>query len=542
MQQVVTKAIKKKGVVKRKAFNVKDLTNKVWKFCMATSKKDAYEYQEKPAKRIIECLLTDSAVITILMARQCGKTTMMEILIPGLMIILPRIAKFYPKQLGKYKEGFWVGLFAAADEQIMTMFSRIRDVLDESGQDVINDPDIMEEVRSKVKSVYLAGCKSVCRMQSADKRAKIESKTYHLLVNDEAHLTESMVYNEKISPMGTATDATEVKIGVGYIRRNHFYASIRSNVRRRANGGKQNHFRYDDDEVMAVRRKKYKQDKDLTHLNYAKYIKRKRLELQTASLAYRVAYKLEFPLGHGMFTTLKEMRSLRDKSRNWELTSQKICVAGMDLAKEICNTVLTIKELDFSKMEKDEFGDLTGMPTNKTLDILELEGVNWEEQYPEIIHKLLQYNIAAFAIDSTGVGNPIFERYEVLLEDYDIELIACVYSGSSKHDFYTYYMQEWQAGRESYPASAKAQDTTKFLRWEQQHEDLVKVWKNKYMSCEKPDEEGALDDICDSSCLATWASKWYTENELDSVGVSENNFLTTSRGFRDRRNNRRRSK
>ena len=545
MSIVVTESPKKKRkVIRKKVFNVKDLTKKIWMFCCATTKKEAYEYQEIPAKRIIECLLTESAVITMLMARQCGKTTLMEILVPGLMIILPRLAKIYPKQLGKYEDGFWVGLFSPSEEQIMTMFGRIRDIMDDDGQDIINDPDILEEVRSKTKSVYLAGCKSVCRMQSADKRARIESKTYHLIINDEAHLTESLVYDEKISPMGTATNATEVKIGVGYIRRNHFYASIKANKRFRANGGKQNHFQYIDDQVIAIRKKKYNKDKNPIHLNYSKYIKRKRKEAGQESMAYRVAYKLEFPFGHGMFTTERELNALADSKMDWKVTEMnKVCVAGLDVAKEICNTVLTIKELDFSDCEEDDYGDIIGVPKKRLIALMELEGVNWESQYPEIISKIRQYNVVAFAIDTTGVGNPVFERYEVLMEDFDIELLPCTSSTSAKHDYYTYYMQEWQAGRELYPGSKKARNTDEFIRFVQQHEDLVKVWRGSYMACQKPDEEGALDDIPDSSCLCTWAAKWYTENEMEAVNViTDNNFLTTNRKYRGNRRVNRRQK
>ena len=83
-------------------------------------------YQVEFARRIFESLIIDDgATMTGCFARQSGKSETLSLVTAVACIFFPRLARVFPKWLGKYKNGFWVGAFAPVDEQADNLFGRI---------------------------------------------------------------------------------------------------------------------------------------------------------------------------------------------------------------------------------------------------------------------------------------------------------------------------------------------------------------------------------------------------------------------------------
>jgi intein/homing endonuclease len=130
-----------------------------------------------------------------------GKTELLANTIAGLMVLLPRLAVMYPKHLGKFKRGLWVGCFAPVESQVATLFGRVVDRLtSERALEIMSDPDI-DEVPSANKSreLILKRSGSLVRMSTANPRAKIEGKSYHWIIIDEAQDVDEYVMNKCVA-------------------------------------------------------------------------------------------------------------------------------------------------------------------------------------------------------------------------------------------------------------------------------------------------------------------------------------------------------
>lgn len=177
---------------------VSDLIDKCLQFNEVLVGHPLHEYQIPLARRIIESvLINDGEEITALAARQSGKTETVADVVATLMILLPRLGKIYPDLLGRFKEGLWVGMFAPVEGQVETMFSRaVTRLTSERAREIMGDPEINDKPTrggSSVKTVRLARSGSYVSMMTANPRAKIESRTFHLIIIDECFPAETPV-------------------------------------------------------------------------------------------------------------------------------------------------------------------------------------------------------------------------------------------------------------------------------------------------------------------------------------------------------------
>ena len=168
---------------------------------------------------------------------------------PSLMILLPRLAEMFPEfePLQKFARGVMIGCFAPVEQQVETLFGRVVDRLTrERALEILEDPDIDDSVRPGSRKVRLKKCQSFCAMQTANPRAKIESKSYHVIFIDESQSVDEYVLNKSISPMGAFYLATMVMTGTPDSYKGVFYKTIQHNKRQELRrGGKKNHFRFD---------------------------------------------------------------------------------------------------------------------------------------------------------------------------------------------------------------------------------------------------------------------------------------------------------
>lgn len=121
-------------------------------------------------------------------------TQSVSLTIAGCMVILPKLASIYPELLGKYERGLMVGVFAPVEDQAETLYGRVVDWLtSDRAIAIMLDPEIDDRPIAKGKLIKLKRNGSFCRMQTANPRAKIESKSYHLMVIDECFPAETPV-------------------------------------------------------------------------------------------------------------------------------------------------------------------------------------------------------------------------------------------------------------------------------------------------------------------------------------------------------------
>jgi hypothetical protein len=185
---------------------IKGLVDKIIQFNNVFVGHGLHPYQDPFARRIVESvLINDGEEVTALAARQSGKTETVADIVASLMVLLPRLAKIYPDLLGRFKDGFWVGMFAPVEGQVETLFSRtVSRLTSDRAKEIMLDPEIDDKPARKggvVKSIVLANSGSFVSMMTANPRAKIESRTFHLVVIDECQEADDFVVSKSIAPM-----------------------------------------------------------------------------------------------------------------------------------------------------------------------------------------------------------------------------------------------------------------------------------------------------------------------------------------------------
>lgn len=245
-------------------------------------------YQLPLARRIIESvIINDGEEITALAARQSGKSETIANVVATLMILLPRLAKMYPDLLGKFKNGLWVGMFAPVETQVETLFGRtLNRLTSERALEILGDPEIDDsigKVAGVTRQIKLKNSGSSLMMMTANPRAKIESKSFHLIIIDECQEADDFVVSKSISPMLAAYNGTMIKTGTPTIHKNNFYRAIQLNKRRQTGRKRQNHFEWDWKDVSKV------------SPNYAKYIKKEMLRINEDSDEFQMSYNCLTP-------------------------------------------------------------------------------------------------------------------------------------------------------------------------------------------------------------------------------------------------------
>ena len=203
-----------------------------------------FPYQQEIARRIFFSLIIgDAEEITILCSRQAGKTEALACTAVTAMVVLPMLAKSFPDDpvLSKYRNGVMVGVFGPIDLQAETIFSRIKFRLEtEQALEVLSDPDVNDKATATGDIIRFRLNKSFCQKQTAHPQAKIESKTYHLVIIDEAQDADSTTVLKSIHPMTVATAGTIVNTGTTTSHKSAFYESILHNKRRGRTNGQKN--------------------------------------------------------------------------------------------------------------------------------------------------------------------------------------------------------------------------------------------------------------------------------------------------------------
>lgn len=488
---------------------VTGLIDKMMKFMEVLVGYPLHPYQEPFARRVMESVVIgDGEEITALAARQSGKSETIANTVATLMVLLPRLAKLYPDLLGKFDNGLWVGLFAPTEGQAETLYSRaVSRLTSERALEVLGDPEIDDEtgrIPGVTRSIRLKKSGSTLSMMTANPRAKIESKSFHLIVLDEAQESDDFITQKSIAPMLAYYAGTFVKTGTPTTSKNHFYRAIQLNKRRQTGrNSRQNHFQWDYKDVSKFNE------------NYAKFIRKEMLRIGEDSDEFQMSYNCKWLLERGMFVTSSVMEELGDTSqetvKSWFRTP---VVVGIDPARKTDSTVVTVVWVDWDR--PDEFGYYD----HRVLNWLEIQGDDWEDQYFQISNFLSNYDTLAVGVDANGVGDAVAQRLKIILPK--AEVISLTSSTSEQSKRWKHLQALIQRRMLGYPAHAKTRRLRTYKRFVQQMSDAEMNYKGPNVIVAAPDEPHAHDDYVDSLAIACSLTADLT---LPSVEVSENPFF-----------------
>jgi hypothetical protein len=488
---------------------VNKLIDGLMKFLVVLVGHNLHPYQQPLARRIMESVIIgDGEEITALAARQSGKSETIANTVSVLMVLLPRLAKMYPELLGKFKDGLWVGLFAPTESQVETLFGRtITRLSSERAMEVLSDPEI-DDVAAKAggvtKMIRLKKSGSTLTMMTANPRAKIESKSFHLIVIDECQEADDHMVTKSISPMLAYYAGTMVKTGTPTTHKNNFYKAIQQNKRRSTTRGKrQNHFQWDWRDVS-----KYNED-------YNRYIKKEMLRIGEESDEFQMSYNCKWLLERGMFVSSSLMDELGDTSqelvKSWHQTP---VVVGIDPARKMDSTVVTVVWVDWDR--PDEFGYFD----HRVLNWLEIQGDDWEEQYFQIVNFLSNYDVLAIGVDANGVGDAVAQRLKILMGR--AEVMSLTSSPSEQSRRFKHLQELIQRRSLSFPAHAKTRRLNLWKRFYQQMTDAEIQYRGPNFTVAAPKEAYAHDDFVDSLAIACSLTR---ELVMPTVEVFSNPFF-----------------
>jgi hypothetical protein len=488
---------------------VSSLIDKMMRFMVALVGHDLHVYQKPLARRIMESvILGDGDTITALASRQSGKSETVADTVATLMVLLPLLSKMYPDLLSKFKNGIWVGLFAPTESQAETLFSRtVSRLTSEGAQAVLGDPEIDDSaarVGGVTKMIKLKRLGSSISMMTANPRAKIESKSFHLVIIDECQEADDFIVKKSIAPMMAYYAGTMVKTGTPTTSKNNFYQSIQLNKREQTGRGRrQNHYQWDWRDVAKV------------NPDYHKFIKQEMLKIGEDSDEFQMSYNCKWLLERGMFVTSSIMDELGDTSqevvRAWHQTP---VVVGVDPARKMDSTVVTVVWVDWDR--PDEFGFFD----HRILNWLELQGDDWEEQYFQIVNFLSNYDVMAVGVDANGVGDAVAQRLKILLPR--AEVVGVTSSQSEQSSRFKHLQALIQRRMLGFPAHAKTRNLRIWKRFYQQMTDAEIQYRGSNFMVSAPDEAYAHDDFVDSLAIACSLTKELT---MPSIEVSSNVFF-----------------
>jgi hypothetical protein len=249
--------------------------------------------------------------------------------------------------------------------------------------------------------------------------------------------------------------------------------------------------------------------------NYAKFIAKEKLRLGEDSDEFRMSYKNEWILEKGMFISDERLNSLYDVSmplvKSWWRTP---IVVGIDVARSNDSTVATAVWVDW------DHPDGFGFYEHRVLNWLEINDVEWERQYFELIDFIRQYDVFRIGVDSQGVGGAVAERLQILMPS--IEVLPISSDSKAQNTRWVHLTELIQRDQLRIPGHSKARRTRTWKKFNQQMSDLEKIYRGPYLLAAAPEERGAFDDYPDSLAIACSLTQIET---MPQITVSESPFF-----------------
>jgi hypothetical protein len=478
----MTLPVKDKGVL--------DIVDKCVILAEKTSHIKFFDYQKRIVSTIVRALLEEQNEVVVFGARQIGKTACVGSSLVSLMIILPFLAnqesmvKKFPV-LEKFKKGIFIGLFTPQYEQGYTMFSYVVESLkNENVQFILSD--IEEDVEQIGNEVVISNG-SILRLRSAHPSVKLESKTYHLVILDEAQDFTSERVRKVILPMLAFYNGTLVRVGVPGFLREDFYERI-SFYREK----KRKPWWY-----IEINWKEAAKENKL----YKSFVKNELKRYGTTDPFFLMSYELVWDAA---FERPVSEEALEKCFVNKDIDIYKETdrlFAGIDIGKVKDRTVVSIGKLLDEKGKDDK---------NVVLVLLfkEFKG-DYERQYQEVLEFLKSIpNLARVGIDATSYGSMFADRLDYDLPSVIIDKI--VFNQYTKNELSEMFLSAITFGR---------------LKIVKNKRNRVKEFKEEVISLERRVSGGKMvlegkehDDYVYS--VALLLKQVYSETPEDEVKVS----------------------
>jgi len=469
-----------------------------------------YPYQEEISNRILSALLHNLNVtseadikdlelieLAIEISRQAGKT---EAVVDTVEIIMTFISELYNMPIH-------IGIFAPQIEQARTDFERLKNNLRSVRplvQDDENNTDVKE--RENAKTLVLPNGSS-CWIAPVTTTSKPESKTFHLMIFEEAQDLDDKIVQQQIWPIGATTNAPRIYIGTAGTRLCYFKSL--SNTKRS--------IKIYFEDIVKQRRELYERTGDVKHLLYEQAV---RNEIKNApegidSDEIQRPYFGKWLIGTGQFTTLEEIQGLEDSNRS-NTNSDKVheCFAGIDTAKHPDSTVVTVLRWNNDLKKKE------------VISWLELRGENYKNQYEIIIDFLSRYNIVALAIDSTGQGQfmPDWIKEDTEWADENSGLFEIKFTAQSKDAMY----RNLKVTIKDFLTSLPKLSTTNGRRFLDQMVNLQQEYRGQFLKVAHPDDDKAHDDFC--FVAGTLITTYYGQKPIESLQIGD--LVLTRQGYK----------
>jgi hypothetical protein len=508
-------------------YDVAFLVETLVKLSSAITGIDLFPYQQALQRRVFwSILLNDGATITGLISRQGGKSQTIACTITTLCVVMPSLANLFPEQLGVYKHGFWVGIYAPVAEQADTLYDKVRATAKSThAQEIYKDPGIDTKME-------LHGCKwtngSFVHRQTASPKAKTESKTWHLLVLEESQDLVEEVIDQKLMPMVAWTNGTTVMIGTVVENKCPFYYQIERN--KEDDVDKQDHLRthiaFDYEDVI-----KY-------NSRYAKHVQSAIRKFGKESKYFKMSYGLQWQFGVTQPITYESIikYTYAPKTSIVKYSDEGVIVS-IDLAKEVDLTITTVSKISRVYMEYED-GVYEYAQAIQILNWLATGNMKYTQQRPIIKDFLAAYpNVIALVVDTTGVGSAVYEEMQREWP-YMCEWYPYVFNPKSKQALTQLFEEYYYSNRLIIPSDeeAKKNEHQKLLLRQSTTMKKVSLQNCTYFTSQT---EHTADDYFWSWLLGIYGGHQIISKGMNVESTPSNNyrpsFQVTHKSLEDRR-------
>ena len=246
------------------------------------------------------------------------------------------------------------------------------------------------------------------------------------------------------------------------------------------------------------------------------------LRISGDSNEFKMMYRIDqWLLESGMFVTAERLDVLGDKRmidvvREYYKTP---VVVGIDCGRKQDRTVATAVWVDWD--HPDQFGKFN----HRVLNWLDLEGMDWEDQYFQLLEFLRKYRIWKVGVDSNGLGDVVISpACRRLMPDTRVRGPGS--SPGEQSVRWKHLLELLNSAQVSWPAGEDVKQMKVWKRFRQEMEDLEVEYKNGgIMLGRAPKVVNAHDDYPDSLSMACVLT---TKEEAESVEQVDN-FLYARR-------------
>ena len=444
--------------------------------------------QKQLSNKIIESVLNNKGeVIVGEFTRQHGKTTVIVDTAEFLLMFYFEICKQFQIQSFPF---FNIGFFAPQIQQAQTAFSMLRNhlllcrnkgfLIDFS---IFRGDTITMHDQYPPRQVYCF---------TASPQSHPESKTLNLIIFDESQDLVDKQVEKAIQPMGAATKATQVFIGVAGYQRCKFWNLIDTLPQ-------ENKIIIPVDIALKEREDMYKKTMNPIYLNYREFIEKsiRMAGITEDSDHYKTQFLLQWMLERGQFITYDNLMKLGKEYTLYHEYTEPV-FAGLDWGKVHDSTVFTVIN---QKMQ--------------ILDWLEFLNDDYSSQSEEIAQfiKRKYINVKYINCDATGQQDMGLELLRSVLIKHNVSTLLrgvtfsthkdSMYKNLSRlmHDI-TMNQKIIQPAQLQFPINYP--DAIKKEKFIKQFIDLQKEIKNEKWHCDHPEGPQYHDDYTDSLALACY--------------------------------------